>query len=112
MTYRKEEKDLTHTTAVIFTALQFMEIGFIIITKPISVVFIFYIAYKYGHIRFGGMDAKPEFTDFVYFVRAILSTCVFVSVVLFKAHMFNPILFIDHVVHLRGWRRNFLLRRE
>lgn len=40
---------------------------FVIITKPLSLFFLLWITYKYGDIKFGGRDAKPEFGNFEYF---------------------------------------------
>lgn len=40
---------------------------FIIITKPLSLFFLMWITYKYGHIRFGGRDSQPEFGNLEYF---------------------------------------------
>lgn len=46
---------------------------FIVITKPLSFFFICWIAWKYGHIRFGGQDAKPEFGNLEYFTMLFAS---------------------------------------
>lgn len=39
----------------------------VIVTKPLSLFFLFWITYKYGHIKFGGKDAMPEFGNLEYF---------------------------------------------
>eukprot|EP00529_Nitzschia_sp_RCC80_P018270 CAMPEP_0113497580 /NCGR_PEP_ID=MMETSP0014_2-20120614/30706_1 /TAXON_ID=2857 /ORGANISM="Nitzschia sp." /LENGTH=830 /DNA_ID=CAMNT_0000391529 /DNA_START=106 /DNA_END=2598 /DNA_ORIENTATION=- /assembly_acc=CAM_ASM_000159 len=36
-------------------------------TNPAFMVFIIFLAFRFGHIRLGPQDSKPEFTDFAYF---------------------------------------------
>lgn len=36
-------------------------------TRPLFTFFILYIAYKYGDVRFGAPDSKPEFSNMSYF---------------------------------------------
>lgn len=40
---------------------------FYILGNPVMTFFIFYVAYRFGHIKLGSPDAKPEFSDASYF---------------------------------------------
>jgi choline-glycine betaine transporter len=40
---------------------------FFIASRPIFIVFVLFIAYKYGHIKLGPQDSTPEFSDVTYF---------------------------------------------
>lgn len=40
---------------------------FYILGNPVMTFFIFWVAYRYGHIKLGPPDAKPEFSDAAYF---------------------------------------------
>lgn len=40
---------------------------FYILGNPVMTFFIFYVAYRFGHIKLGPQDAKPEFSDASYF---------------------------------------------
>ncbi|CAB9508081.1 Glycine betaine/proline/choline/ectoine transporter VP1456 [Seminavis robusta] len=61
---------------------------FVVITKPISFLFMMWITYKYGHIKFGGQHAKPEFGNFEYFVMIF---CCGVGVGLFYYGVSEPL---------------------
>jgi choline-glycine betaine transporter len=40
---------------------------FFIVSRPIFIIFVLYVAYKYGHIKLGPQDSTPEFSDITYF---------------------------------------------
>mmetsp|Transcript_5028 Transcript_5028/g.10975 ORF Transcript_5028/g.10975 Transcript_5028/m.10975 type:complete len:833 (+) Transcript_5028:111-2609(+) len=40
---------------------------FYILGNPVMTFFIFWVAYRYGHIKLGPKDAEPEFSDVSYF---------------------------------------------
>jgi choline-glycine betaine transporter len=40
---------------------------FFIVSRPVFIVFVLYVAYKYGHIKLGPRDSTPEFSDVTYF---------------------------------------------
>jgi len=49
-----------NTTILYFT-------WFFILGNPVMTFFIFWVAYRYGHIKLGPKDAEPEFSDVSYF---------------------------------------------
>ena len=40
---------------------------FFIVSRPIFILFVLYVAYKYGHIKLGLPDSRPEFSNVTYF---------------------------------------------
>jgi choline-glycine betaine transporter len=40
---------------------------FFIVSRPLFIFFVLYVAYKYGHIKLGLQDSTPEFSNVTYF---------------------------------------------
>lgn len=51
--------------------------------NPVMTFFIFWVAYRYGHLKLGPKDAEPEFSDAAYF--SMLFSAGVVSVVPFDS---------------------------
>jgi choline-glycine betaine transporter len=49
------------------TQVSFYFSWFYILSRPFFMFFVMYIGWKYGHIKLGPKDSKPEFSDVAYF---------------------------------------------
>ncbi|KAL7536083.1 hypothetical protein ACHAXR_006906 [Thalassiosira sp. AJA248-18] len=56
-----EELGKWYTTTVLYFS------WFYVLGNPVMTFFIFWVAYRYGHIKMGPKDAEPEFSDASYF---------------------------------------------
>ena len=53
--------------------------------NPVMTFFIFYVAYRFGHLKLGPKDAQPEFSDVSYF--AMLFSAGIVSLLPFRCEI-------------------------
>jgi choline-glycine betaine transporter len=55
---------------------------FFIVSRPLFIFFVLYVAYKYGHIKLGLQDSTSEFSNVTYFAM-VFSAGVFVGLFFF-----------------------------
>lgn len=98
--------------------------GFLIIQKPLSFFFILFIAYRFGDVKFGSRDEKPEFTDSSFFAMILYVLklvwfvgCLIISITQSSPHFYLTICWLvvllewQSVSSTMAWRNLFTIKK-